>query len=175
MLMINQPAPQFKAQSVSDSIEIKEISLQDYKGKWVVLFFYPLDFTLVCPTEVTQFRDFLKDFQSIGAQVIGCSVDSVHSHKRWIRDDLGNLGYPLMSDLTKRIANDYGVLIEDRGIATRATFIIDPDQKIQYISVHNTAVARDAREILRVLQACQSGELCRAGWKAGDSYISPIK
>lgn len=175
MLMIHQMAPQFKAQSVADATDIKEISLSDYKGKWLVLFFYPLDFTLVCPTEVTQFRDFLKDFQSIGAQVVGCSVDSVHSHKRWIRDDLGNLGYPLMSDLTKRIAKDYGVLIEDRGISTRATFIIDPDQKIQYVGIHNTAVGRDVREVLRVLQACQSGELCGAGWKAGDNFICPIK
>ena len=174
MLMIQSPAPQFTAQAVFDSGEIKEIRLSDFKGKWVVLFFYPLDFTFVCPTELTQFREQLPQFEAANAVVMGCSVDSVHSHKRWLRDDLGNLGYPLLSDLTKRIAKEYGVLIEDRGIATRGTFIIDPDQKVQYMGIHNTTVGRDAREILRVLQACQSGELCQAGWKKGDNHIRPI-
>lgn len=175
MLMINQPAPQFTAQAVFDAGEVKEISLNEYKGKWVVLFFYPLYFTFVCPTEITQFREHLKDFQAAGAALMGCSVDSCHSHKRWLRDDLGNLGYPLVADITKRIARDYGVLFEDRGIATRATFIIDPEQKIQYIGINNTSVGRDAKEILRVLQGCQSGELCQAGWKKGDGFVTPIK
>ncbi len=175
MLMINQSAPQFTAQAVYDAGEVKEVSLSDFKGQWVVLFFYPLDFTFVCPTELTQFREHLNDFRSCEATVLGCSVDSVHSHKRWMRDDLGNLNYPLVSDLTKRIAKDYGVLIEDRGIATRATFIIDPEQKIQYVGIHNTSVGRDAKEILRVLQGCQSGELCQAGWKKGDAFLQPLK
>ncbi|HEX7675542.1 MAG TPA: peroxiredoxin [Bdellovibrio sp.] len=175
MPMIHQPAPQFSTQAVFDGGEVKDVSLGDYKGKWVVLFFYPLDFTFVCPTELTQFREHLADFNAAGAQVIGCSVDSVHSHKRWLRDDLGNLGYPLLADLTKRIARDYGVLFEDRGIATRGTFIIDPEQKIQYMGIHNTSVGRDAKEILRVLHGCQSGELCAAGWKKGDVHILPLK
>lgn len=175
MLMINQPAPQFMAQAVFDGGEIKDISLKAYKGKWVVLFFYPLDFTFVCPTELTQFREHLKAFEACGAVLIGCSVDSAHSHKRWLRDDLGNLGYPLMADITKRISKDYGVLIEERGIATRGTFIIDPDQKIQYLGIQNTSVGRDAIEILRVLQACQSGGLCQAGWKKGDNNITPVR
>lgn len=170
-IQILQPAPQFKAKAVFDGGEIREISLEDYKGKWVVLFFYPLDFTFVCPTELTQFRELSSAFEKAGAQVLGCSVDSEHSHKRWLRDDLGNLNYPLISDLTKRMAKDYGVLIEERGIATRGTFIIDPQQRIQHFSINNTAVGRDANEILRVLLACQSGELCQAGWKKGDSHI----
>ncbi|MGZ3768202.1 MAG: peroxiredoxin [Bdellovibrio sp.] len=175
MPMINQPAPQFMAQAVLDGGEIKDISLGAYKGKWVVLFFYPLDFTFVCPTELTQFREHLKEFEASDAAVIGCSVDSVHSHKRWIRDDLGNLGYPLLSDITKRISRDYAVLFEERGIAARGTFIIDPEQKIQYISIHNTAVGRDVKEIVRVLQGCQSGVLCQAGWKKGEPHIAPIR
>lgn len=175
MPFLNQPAPQFTTDAVVDGPEVRSISLSDYKGKWLVLFFYPLDFTFVCPTEITQFRDHLKDFQAAGAAVLGCSVDSVHSHKRWLKDDLGALGYPLLADLTKRISRDYGVLIEDRGIATRGTFIIDPDQKIQYMALHNTNVGRDAKEILRVLQGCQSGELCQAGWKKGDSHLKPGK
>lgn len=171
MPAILQPAPQFTTDAVLDGGEIKKISLADYKGKFVVLFFYPLDFTFVCPTELTQFRDTLKDFKAAGAEVLGCSVDSVHSHKRWLKDDLGALGYPLLSDLTKKMSRDYGVLLEDRGIATRGTFIIDPQQNLQYISLHNTAVGRDAKEILRVLQAIQSGELCAAGWKKGDAFL----
>ena len=175
MPFINQPAPMFTTDAVFDGGEVKPVHLNDYKGKWVVLFFYPLDFTFVCPTEITQFRDHLKEFQAAGAVVLGCSVDSVHSHKRWIKDDLHNLGYPLLADLTKRISRDYGVLIEEKGIATRGTFIIDPEQKIQYMGIHNTNVGRDAKEILRVLQGCQSGELCQAGWKKGDAHLKTAK
>ncbi len=171
MPMINQPAPQFTTDSVVDGGQTKKINLADYKGKWVVLFFYPLDFTFVCPTEITQFRDKLADFKAAKAEVLGCSIDSVFSHQRWLKDDLGDLGYPLLADLTKRISRDYGVLLEDAGIATRGTFIIDPEQKIQYMGIHNTAVGRDANEILRVLQALQSGELCGAGWKKGDKFV----
>src|ERR1700692_1606136 len=119
MPMIDQPAPQFTTQVVCDAGEIKTLSLSDFQGRWVVLFFYPLDFTFVCPTELTQFRELLPEFTKSNSVVLGASVDSVHSHKRWLRDDLGNLGYPLIADLTKRIAKDYGVLIEDKGIATR--------------------------------------------------------
>jgi peroxiredoxin 2/4 len=173
MPMIGQPAPQFVAPAVVDGGDFKDVNLTDYRGKFVVLFFYPLDFTFVCPTEITQFRDSLKDFKAAGAEVIGCSVDSVHSHRRWLKDDLGNLGYPLIGDLTKRIARDYGVLMEDKGLATRGTFIIDPDGKIQYMGIHNTDVGRDSKEILRVLQGLKTGELCGAGWKPGEKFVAP--
>lgn len=171
MPMIDQAAPQFTAQAVVDGGQFKEIKLSDYKGKWVVLYFYPLDFTFVCPTEITQFRDYLKEFKDLGAEVIGVSVDSVYSHQRWIKDDLGDLHYPLIGDITKRISRDYGVLLEDSGIATRGTFIIDPNQKIQYMGIHNLNVGRDAAEIVRVLAGLRSGELCAAGWKKGDKHL----
>ena len=171
MAMIGQPAPLFTTTAVVDGGEFKKVSLMDYKGKWVVLFFYPLDFTFVCPTEITQFRDSLKEFEASGAVVLGCSIDSEHSHKRWIKDDLGDLHYPLLADVTKRISRDYGVLLEDSGIATRGTFIIDPNQKVQYAGIHNLNVGRDANEILRVLQALKSGELCGAGWKKGQAHV----
>lgn len=173
--MIDQAAPFFSTDAAFDNGEVKKVSLSDYKGKWLVLFFYPLDFTFVCPTELTQFRDTLPQFKSAGAEVLGCSVDSIPSHKRWLKDDLGSLGYPLLSDLTKRMSRDFGVLIEERGIATRGTFIIDPQQKVQYMGIHNTAVGRDANEILRVLNGLQSGELCAAGWKKGDAHIKSGK
>ncbi len=172
MPMINQPAPQFSAQAVLDNGEVKTIQLSDYKGKFVVLFFYPLDFTFVCPTEITQFRDLLPKFKAEDAVVIGASVDSVHSHKRWIRDDLKDLGYPLMADITKRVARDYGALLEEAGIATRATFIVDPTGKLQYMAYHNTSVGRDGNEVLRVLQGIKSGELCGAGWKKGEAFVN---
>lgn len=171
MPTIGQPAPQFTAPAVVDNGDFKDISLSDYKGKWVVLYFYPLDFTFVCPTEITQFRDHLPAFKEAGAEVIGCSVDSVHSHKRWLKDDLGNLGYPLIGDVTKQVSRDYGVLLQDKGIATRGTFVIDPEGHIQYMGIHNLNVGRDANEILRVLQGLQTGELCGAGWKKGDSFV----
>lgn len=171
MLRIGQPAPQFTAPAVVDGGDFKDISLEDYKGKWAVLFFYPLDFTFVCPTEITQFREALPQFKELGAEVLGCSIDSVHSHKRWLKDDLGDLGYPLIGDVTKRVSRDFGVLLEEQGIATRGTFIVDPEGTVQYMGIHNLSVGRDASEILRVLTALQSGELCAAGWKPGDKHI----
>ena len=113
----------------------------------------------------------MKDFKAAGAEVLGCSIDSEHAHKRWLKDDLGDLNYPLLADTTKRISRDYGVLLEDAGIATRGTFIIDPQQKVQYMGIHNLDVGRDAGEILRVVQALQTGELCGAGWKKGDKTL----
>ena len=173
MPMIGQPAPAFTAPAVVEGGDIKDISLSDYKGKWDVLFFYPLDFTFVCPTEITQFRDTLDSFKEVGAEVIGASIDSVHAHMRWIKDDLGELKYPLIGDVTKRVSRDYGVLIEDAGIATRGTFIIDPEGTIQYTGIHNLNVGRDTGEILRVLNGLKSGELCAAGWKPGDDHLKP--
>ncbi|MCB0415261.1 MAG: peroxiredoxin [Bdellovibrionales bacterium] len=172
MIQIGQPAPHFKEQAVIDGGDFKDISLEDFRGKWLVLFFYPLDFTSVCPTELTQFREYLKSFQEYGAEVLGASVDSVHSHKRWIKDDLGDLGYPLIGDLKKNLARDYGVLIQGAGIATRGTFIIDPEQNIQYSCLHSPRVGRDAKEILRMLAALQSGERCPAGWNPGDKHLT---
>ena len=172
MPMIGQPAPQFTAQAVVDGGDFKEVRLSDYRGKFVVLFFYPLDFTFVCPTEITQFRDSLAQFRSAGAEVLGCSIDSVHSHKRWIKDDLGELGYPLIGDVTKQISREYGVLLQDKGIATRGTFIIDQEGIVQYMGIHNLNVGRDSSEILRVLQGLKSGELCGAGWKPGTKHVA---
>lgn len=173
MPMIGHPAPQFTCPSVVNGGDFKDVSLSDYKGKWVVLFFYPLDFTFVCPTEILQFKEHLSKFTEKNAVVLGASIDSVHSHKRWIKDDLGELGFPLLGDVTKRLSRDYGVLLEDKGIATRGTFIIDPEGVIQYMGIHNLNVGRDAGEIVRVLSALQSGELCGAGWKPGSNFVKP--
>lgn len=171
MSLIGTPAPPFIAPCVSKDNVIEDFSSEDHKGKWLVLFFYPLDFTFVCPTEITQFRDSLSEFNSRNARLAGISVDSVFAHKKWIESDLGPLGFPLVSDLKKEISRDYDCYLDSEGISTRATYIIDPMGLIQYASMNNTKVGRDTKEIIRVLDALQTGELCAAGWKKGDKTI----
>src|ERR1700722_9895700 len=127
-VQVTQPAPDFSADAVVNC-EFKNIKLSDYRGKYVVLFFYPLDFTFVCPTEIIAFSDRIKEFHDRGAEVLGCSIDSQFSHLAWIQSPraqggLGGLKYPLIADLTKKIAGDYGVLL-DGGIALRGLFLID--------------------------------------------------
>lgn len=180
MTLIQKPAPEFKGQAVVGK-GFKEIKLSDYKGKWVVLFFYPLDFTFVCPTEITAFSDHYDQFVKLNAEVIGTSVDSHYSHLAWMNTSrkeggLGELSYPLLSDLSKNIARDYGVLL-DAGIALRGLFIIDPKGVVRYSVVHDLGVGRSVEETLRVLSAFQqldkTGEVCPANWKPGSDTIKP--
>ncbi len=167
MVRVYEKAPDFTAPSATGKGEIGETSLAAQRGKWVVLFFYPLDFTFVCPTEIQEFSRRVREFEALGARVIGCSVDSVYSHKAWIEHGLGEIAIPLVADITKRIARDYGALLEDKGIATRATFVIDPDGVVQYACFHNTAIGRSVSETLRVLEALQTGEKCPVEWRPG--------
>jgi peroxiredoxin 2/4 len=175
--MVGQPAPDFDMASTKNLETLKEnVKLSDYKGKWVVLLFYPLDFTFVCPTELTAFSDRYEDFESIGADIIGVSTDSVFSHRAWIntpRDKGGvaDLKYPLAADATKQVARDYGVLIEDKGIALRGLFVIDPEGTLRYKVIHDLNIGRSAEETLRVIQALQTGGLCQAEWKPGQETI----
>ena len=174
---VGQPAPDFDMPSTKNIEKLNEnVKLSDYKGKWVVLLFYPLDFTFVCPTELTTFSDRYEDFLGIGADVIGVSTDSVHSHRAWLktpRDKGGveGLKYPLASDITKQVARDYGVLIEDKGIALRGLFVIDPEGALRYAVVHDLNVGRSAEETLRVIQALQTGGLCQAEWHPGQETL----
>lgn len=170
-LFVGQRAPDFKLEAAVGKGDFTKVSLSDYKGKWVVLFFYPLDFTFVCPTEIQEFSKRTEDFKKLNAVVLGCSVDSVHSHKAWINGTLGALNYPLLSDLNKDVARRYGALMEDAGIATRATFIIDPEGTVQYALYHNANVGRSVGETLRVLEACQTGERCPVEWKKGEKTL----
>ena len=174
---VGQPAPAFDMPSTKNLEKLNEnVKLPDYQGKWLVLLFYPLDFTFVCPTELTTFSDRYEDFVGIGADVIGVSTDSVHSHRAWLktpRDKGGveGLRYPLASDITKEVSRDYGVLIEDKGIALRGLFVIDPEGVLRYKVVHDLNVGRSAEETLRVIQALQTGGLCAAEWKPGQETI----
>lgn len=169
MIQVGKPAPDFTAQAVANG-QVKEISLRDYRGKWVVLFFYPLDFTFVCPTEILGFNREYDQFEKIGCQVLGASVDSVYSHMDWMKD-LGELRFPLISDLTKRISRDYEVLLEEKGISFRGIFIIDPDGILRSYAVNDLSVGRNVEEILRTVQAFQTGELCPVGWKPGQKTL----
>jgi peroxiredoxin 2/4 len=176
--MVGQPAPDFDMASTKNILKLNEnVKLADYKGRWLVLLFYPLDFTFVCPTELTAFSDRYEDFQGIGADIIGVSTDSVFSHRAWIntpRDKGGvaDLKYPLAADATKNAARDYGVLIEDRGIALRGLFVIDPEGILRYKVVHDLNIGRSAEETLRVIQALQTGGLCQAEWKPGQKTLN---
>jgi alkyl hydroperoxide reductase subunit AhpC len=175
---IQQKAPAFKTDAVVDG-EFKVVSLDDFKGKYLVLFFYPLDWTFVCPTEIIAFSDRVEEFRKLGCEVVGCSIDSKFSHFSWINTSrkaggLGEMKIPLLADVTKQIAKDYGVLIEageDTGVAARGTFIIDPKQNVRVASVNDLPIGRSVDEVLRLLQAIQfhekHGEVCPANWKAG--------
>jgi peroxiredoxin (alkyl hydroperoxide reductase subunit C) len=176
--MVGQPAPDFNMASTKNIEKLNEnVTLSDYKGRWLVLLFYPLDFTFVCPTELTTFSDRDEDFQGIGADVIGVSTDSVFSHRAWLktpRDKGGveGLKFPLAADATKNVSRDYGVLIEDRGIALRGLFVIDPEGVLRYKVVHDLNIGRSAEETLRVIQALQTGGLCQAEWKPGQKTLN---
>jgi peroxiredoxin (alkyl hydroperoxide reductase subunit C) len=168
---VGEPAPDFTLDAVVGK-EFKIINLIDYRGKWVVLFFYPLDFTFVCPTEIKGFNQALDSFNKLNAVVLGASVDSKFSHLAWIkRGDLGDLNYPLLSDFRKEVAGRYGILDEKEGAALRALFIIDPNGILQYQLVHNLSVGRSVEETLRVLEALQTGELCPLGWHPGEKTL----
>jgi peroxiredoxin (alkyl hydroperoxide reductase subunit C) len=174
---VGQPSPVFDMPSTKNIEKLNEnVKLSDYQGQWVVLLFYPLDFTFVCPTELTSFSDRYDDFEGIGAAVIGVSTDSVHSHRAWLktpRDKGGveGLRYPLASDITKSVARDYGVLIEDKGVALRGLFVIDPEGTLRYAVIHDLNVGRSADETLRVIQALQTGGLCQADWRPGQETL----
>ena len=178
--LVQSAAPDFKAMAVVNK-DFKEIALKDYKGKWLCLFFYPLDFTFVCPTEITAFSDRHEDFKKLGCEILGVSVDSHFSHLAWIntprnKGGLGDIHYPLLADLNKEVSRAYGVL-NDGGVALRGLFLINPEGKIAYQVVHDLGVGRSVDETLRVLEAFQyvskHGEVCPAGWTKGSDTMKP--
>ncbi|XP_065361703.1 peroxiredoxin-2 [Calliphora vicina] len=169
---VQQPAPDFQGIAVVGN-DFQELKLSDFAGKYLVLFFYPLDFTFVCPTEIIAFSDRIKEFKDIDAEVVGVSVDSHFSHLVWSNAErknggLGGLKYPLLSDITKKISSDYGVLLENEGISLRGTFIIDPNGVLRQYSINDLPVGRSVDEVLRLIKAFQfvekHGEVCPANW-----------
>jgi peroxiredoxin (alkyl hydroperoxide reductase subunit C) len=159
-----------------------EFSLEDLKGKYVVLFFYPLDFTFVCPTEILAFDRKLDAFKELGAEVVGVSVDSQFTHLAWKNTavengGIGNVRYPLVADLTKKIGEDYGVLVEGAGVAFRGTFLIDREGVVKHAVVNDLGLGRNIDEAIRMVEALkhheQYGEVCPANWKDGDEAMKP--
>ena len=170
--IVGLKAPDFNmATATGDGSDFGRVTLNDYTGKWLVMFFYPLDFTFVCPTEITGYSKRYEEFKALGADVLGVSVDSEHSHKAWINGDLGKLAFPLASDMTKQVSRDYGVLIDEAGIALRGLFIIDPEGNVKYSTVHDLNVGRSVDETLRVLKALQTGGLCPIDWNEGEDLL----
>ena len=170
MLRVQRKAPEFEGQAYHNG-EIKDVKLSDFRGRWVVLVFYPLDFTFVCPTELKAFAANYDAFKKLNAEVVAMSVDSVYSHKAWVERDLKEVRYPIVSDINKRIARDYGVLDEEKGVALRGTFIIDPEGVVQYEVVSALNLGRSTEETLRTLEALQTGELCPANWRPGEKTL----
>lgn len=172
---VGKPAPDFKLEGVIGTEPGKEfttLALKDFSNKWLVLFFYPADFTFVCPTEIKGFNDSLDSFRKLNAEVVAVSTDSKWSHLAWLkRGDLGNLSYPLLADFNKETARAYGVLDAEKGVALRGLFIIDPRGILQYQVIHNLDVGRSVEETIRVLEALQSGGLCPLGWKPGQKTL----
>lgn len=181
-MRVGQLAPEFRATAVLDQ-EFKDIKLSDYRGKYVILFFYPLDFTFVCPTEIIAFSDRHAEFQEINAEILAVSVDSEFSHLAWIQTErkyggVGDLTYPLVSDIKKEISRDYNVLDTEAGIALRGLFIIDREGIIQHITINNLSFGRSVDETLRTLKAIQHvqnypDEVCPVEWHEGEPTIIP--
>lgn len=165
MVQVGQPAPQFQAEAVLDD-QFTTVKLSDYRGKWIVLFFWPLDFTFVCPTEVTAFSKRADEFKALGAEILGASIDSKFTHLAW-KEKIGNIRYPMVSDITKEISSLYEVLREEEGISLRGLFIIDPEGVVRYQVVHDLSIGRNVDEVLRVIKALQTGELCPIDWEEG--------
>lgn len=170
MIKIGENVPDFEEEAYVSG-DMKKIKLSDHKGKWVVVFFYPLDFTFVCPTEIKAFAQRAEDFGKLGAEVIGCSTDSVYSHKAWFERDMPEVKFPVIGDTTHRMSKLFGVLKADQGIAYRGTFIIDPEGVLRYAAVNDLSIGRSVDETLRILQALQTGELCPVDWKPGSQTL----
>jgi alkyl hydroperoxide reductase subunit AhpC len=171
-IQVGQKIQDFSAQALMADGSFKEVKLADYRGKWLVVFFYPLDFTFVCPTEIQGFNKNLDQFKKLNAEVLACSTDSVYSHKAWVEKDLGKVQFPIIGDTGHQVARTFNVLLEDKGIALRGTFIIDPTGVLKSAVVNDLPVGRSVEETVRTLQALQTGKLTGCGWKPGDKTLN---
>lgn len=169
---VGQPAPVFEELQSYHKGEFHKISSEDFKGKWLVLFFYPRDFTFICPTEIQEFGNLYADFQKLNCEVLGASTDSEYAHKAWYETDdrLKHVEFPIIADTTQELAEMYDVLDED-GSAQRGTFVIDPEGTLRFMLVSGDSVGRNIHETLRVVEAAQTGEKCPANWSKGKETL----
>lgn len=178
-VMVGQPAPDFEVQAYDrtkdgSDAQFKKVKLGDFKGKWVCLYFYPLDFTFVCPTEIVAFNKALADFEDRNTVVLTASTDSAYSHKGWCdsHNDLKGLKHLMLADTTHALSESYGVLKADAGIAYRGIFLIDPKGIVRWMAVHDLSVGRNVDEVIRVLDALQTDKLCPCNWKSGEKTLN---
>ncbi len=176
---VGKQAPNFSLQAYDRTKDgtdgqFRSVNLSDYKGKWVCLYFYPLDFTFVCPTEIVSFNKAVGDFQDRNCEVLTASTDSVFSHKGWCdsHKDLAQLKHLMLADTTHELCRAYGVLKEDAGIAYRGVFLIDPSGVIRWLAIHDLGVGRNVEEVIRVLDALQTDKLCPCNWKPGQATLN---
>ena len=182
-VLVGRQAPDFKAKAVVNG-DFKDVKLSDYRGKYVVLFFYPLDFTFVCPTEMHAFQEKINDFKKMNTEVLGVSIDSHFSHNAWLNQAKSEGGikgvtYPVVSDINKTISRDYDVLVPDGSVAYRATFLIDKEGVVRHQTVNDLPLGRNISEFLRLVEAQQfteeHGEVCPANWKKGEKTMKPTQ
>jgi alkyl hydroperoxide reductase subunit AhpC len=176
MLNVRDNLPEFRLQatvSLTNGEEFQEITNESYPGKWLVLFYWPMDFTFVCPTEIAAFGRRYQDFVDRDAQVLGASTDTQYVHLAWRREhpDLKDLPYPMLADTKRELASALGILHKDEGVALRASFIVDPDGIIRFVSVNDLSVGRNVDEVLRILDALQTDELCPCNWQRGEPTL----
>jgi len=174
---VGEPAPYFEMLSTKNVEALDElVTLVDYRGQWLILFFYPYDFSLVCPTEILALSDRYEEFQFLNADILGVSPDSVFAHRAWLQtpreaNGITSTRFPLASDPTRQVAEAYGVLVAETGFPLRGLFVIDPEGTLQYAVIHNFEIGRSVDEVLRVLEALQAGGLCGADWEPGDDLL----
>ena len=179
MIKINQEAPNFREDAFVNN-EIKKISLEEFKGKWVVLFFYPADFTFVCPTELQELARHYEEFKKLDAEIISVSTDTAFSHKAWhdTSEAIKPIKFPMLADPAMRVCKAYETLIEDEGLSLRATFLIDPDGIVKAFEFHNNDIGRSVHELLRKIEAAKftrehNGEVCPMNWHPGEKTLKP--
>lgn len=179
MVKIGEKVEDFELEAFHEN-DSKKIKLSDYKGKWVVLLFYPADFTFVCPTELSEAAENYEEFKKLGAEVLSISTDTAFVHKAWhdISDAIKKIKYPMLADPTGKVCRQFGTYIEDEGLSWRGTFIIDPDGILKSMHIHDNSIGRSTKEILRMLEAAKfvsehKGQVCPASWKPGAKTLTP--
>lgn len=170
-IRVGDEIPSLQAEALIPSGKFESIDLTKYRGKWLVVFFYPLDFTFVCPTEIRAFNERYEDFKKVGAEVVAVSTDSVYSHKAWVEHGLGPIKFPLIGDTNHNISEGFGVLLPEKGIALRGTFIIDPNGVVKSATINDLPVGRSVDETYRTLLAFQTGKLTGCEWKPGQQPL----
>ena len=179
MLKINEQVPALSLDAFHEE-QIKKINLTDYKGKWLIIMFYPADFTFICPTELSEIADKYEELKANGAEVLSVSTDTTFVHKAWhdTSEAIKKIKFPMLADPTGKLAKEFGVYLEDEGLALRGTFIINPDGLLKTMEIHDNSIGRSADELLRKLQAAKfvyehGGEVCPASWKPGATTLKP--